>query len=59
MERELTNAEVTELVARNLRQHLVEPARLGLRGDETSDCRKQIIELIGLPKPKSIMIFIA
>ena len=59
MERELTDAEVTELVARTLRQHLVKPARLGLRGDEASDCRKQIIELIGLSKPKSIVIFIA
>lgn len=60
METELSDAEVTALVARNLKQHLLKPARLrGLRADEASDCRKQIIELIGLPRPKSIVIFIA
>lgn len=59
METELSDAEVTALVARNLKQHLLKPARLGLRAEEASDCRKQIIELIGLPRPKSIVIFIA
>ena len=57
--REMTNAEVTALVAQNLRQHISKPVRSGLRGDEVSECRKQIIELIGLPKPKSIVLFIA
>ena len=59
MTRELTNAEVTALVAENLKQHLVKPARLGLTSEEASDCRKQIIELISLPRPKSIALFIA
>lgn len=59
MTRELTNEEVNALVAQHLREHLLKPVRLGLRGDEVSECRKQIIELIALPKPKSIVRFIA
>lgn len=55
MIKELTYAEVTALVAQNLRDHALKPARLGLSDKETSECRKQISELAGLRRPKSIV----
>jgi hypothetical protein len=51
---ELTRAEITTLVAQNLKEYALKPLRLGLHADQASDCRKLIIEFTNLRRPKSI-----
>lgn len=57
MNPELTRAEITELVAENLRQHASQPSPVSLNSNQASECRKLIIELLDLSPPKSIIHF--
>jgi hypothetical protein len=57
MNREFSDAEVMALVAQCLKDHTHKAARSGLRDEDASECRKRIIELIALPRPKSITRF--
>lgn len=52
---ELTDAQLTALVADNLRKHAARHATLRSTGDQPSDCRRRIIDLLGLSRPKSIV----
>jgi hypothetical protein len=54
MNKESSDAKVTALVAQSLRERKPKATSFGLRDDDASERRKRIIELMGLPRPKTI-----
>jgi hypothetical protein len=59
MSKEYTDAEITAFVAQSLKDHATKPVRTGLHDDDASECRKRIIELIGLDRPRSIVVSVS
>ncbi len=55
IDRRMSDEEITMQVVEDLRQYALKPSRLGLSDDGVSDCRRRIIELIALRRPKSIV----